>query len=91
MVRMVLKEKLISGNVIGGPYNRIRKSYFEKLTIEQRDIIRGVVIFNFQYNVVKSNNGKYFKDVIFHNYLRGFLTTIFKTFLCECFHTYLGA
>jgi hypothetical protein len=44
---MVLKEKKIFGNVIGGPYHRIKKSFFEKLSAEQRDAIRSVVNQNF--------------------------------------------
>lgn len=43
MVRMILKEKLIFGNVIGGPYSRTRKSIYEKLTPEQKDLIRSIV------------------------------------------------
>ena len=42
-MRSVLKEKKIFGNVIGGPYFRVKESFFEKLTIEQRDMIRSVV------------------------------------------------
>ena len=43
LVRSVIKEKLIFGNVIGGPYKRIKKSFFDNLTIKQRDIIRSAV------------------------------------------------
>ena len=43
MIRLVLKEKLILGDVMGGPYSRNRKSVYEKLTPEQRDTIRSVV------------------------------------------------
>ena len=43
MVRSVIKEQKIFGNVLGGPYLKIGKSFFEKLTIDQRDIIRSAV------------------------------------------------
>ena len=43
IVRNVLKEKQIFGDVIGGPYLRVKKSFLDKLTIEQKEAIRSVV------------------------------------------------
>ena len=44
MVRSILKEKMKYGNVEGGPYQRNKKTTFERLTLEQRDQIRDTVI-----------------------------------------------
>ena len=44
MVRSILKEKMKYGNVEGGPYQRNKKTTFERLTLEQRDQIRDKVI-----------------------------------------------
>ena len=44
MVRAILKERLRYGYVEGGPYERNKKTTFEKLTLEQRDQIRDKVI-----------------------------------------------
>ena len=44
MVRSILKERLRYGYVEGGPYERNKKTTFEKLTLEQRDQIRDTVI-----------------------------------------------
>ena len=43
MVRWVLKEYSHMGNVLGGPYSREKKSVYEKLTGEQKDILRALV------------------------------------------------
>ena len=43
LVRRVLKEKLHFGDVIGGPYTRNTQTIFEKLSIEQKDLIRSII------------------------------------------------
>ena len=43
IIRSVLKEKQVYGNVIGGPYSRMKKSTFEKLDLATRDALRGLV------------------------------------------------
>ena len=59
LVRSVLKEKRIFGNVIGGPYSRIKKSIFQNLTIEQRDIIRSVVHDELRKCIQKEKDARY--------------------------------
>ena len=43
MVRNIVKEKVVTGTLAGGPYMRDRKSIFDTLTIEQRDLIRSII------------------------------------------------
>ena len=43
MVRNIIKEKVATGNLLGGPYMRDKKSAFDKLTIEQRESIRSII------------------------------------------------
>ena len=50
-VRNVIKEFKLFNGFVGGPFSRIRKTIFEKLTTEQQDAIRrAVIIISTLYN-----------------------------------------
>ena len=65
MVRWVLKEHFHFGNVLGGPYSREKKSVYEKLTGEQRDILRALVINVSEQTTIISANFQFIAKRLF--------------------------
>ena len=57
--RSVLKEKLILGNIMGGPYSRLMKGVFQKLILEQRGIIRSVMHGELRKCLAKGKDAQY--------------------------------
>ena len=43
-VRAVIKERLQTGKVMGGPYFKIRRNHWERLSVELKDAMRLKVI-----------------------------------------------
>ena len=53
-IKKVVKEKIRLGNVVGGPYSRVKKAHFDKLSLSQKDEIRKVVIIQRFHNCLRN-------------------------------------
>ena len=52
-IKNVVKEKIRLRNVVGGSYSRVKKTYFDKLSLSQKDEIRKVVIIKRFHNCLR--------------------------------------